>query len=108
MLVVLAESVELHVGNVILDPVEHVNVTVCEDELIAVLFIFPPVPPFAFNVIVFVFALHEQLEPEQLADVPVLVPPLVLYPVEQVPLHALPLTVPFVQFVQLQSLLHTA
>ena len=59
ILVVLAESVELHVGRLILESVVHVNVTVCADELIAVFLILPPVAPFAFNVMVFVFALHD-------------------------------------------------
>jgi hypothetical protein len=83
-LVVVPLSVELHVGKLISLFVVHVNVTVCDDELTAVLRILPPVPPFAFNVIVFVFAVQLMVEPLAVG---------VLYPVEQVPLyvHLLPL-----------------
>ena len=49
------------------------------------------------------FALQLQLAPLQLALVPAFVPPLVLYPVLHVPLHALLLTVPFVQFVHVHA-----
>jgi hypothetical protein len=55
-LVVFAESVELHVGKVMLEPVVHVKVTA--PDVIAVFFIFPPVAPLPFNVIVLVFALQ--------------------------------------------------
>lgn len=57
-LVVVPLSVALHAGKLILLSLVHVNVTVCDDELTAVFLILPPVPPFAFNVIVFVFAVH--------------------------------------------------
>ena len=83
-LVVVPLSVAFHAGKLILLSVVHVNVTVCDDELTAVFRILPPVPPFAFNVIVFVFAV--QL-------IVVLLAVGLLYPVEQVPLyvHLLPL-----------------
>ena len=57
---------------------------------------------FLFNVTVYVFAEQVQLVPLQLADVPVLVPPDVLYPVEHVPPQVLLLT-DVVQFVQLHA-----
>ena len=45
-----------HVGKVIAEPVVHVNVVVCADDVIVLLLVvlMVPVPPFAFNVMVFV------------------------------------------------------
>ena len=50
ILVVVAESVELHVGKLILDVALHVNVTTPFD--IAVFLILPPVAPLPLNVTV--------------------------------------------------------
>ena len=52
-------ALEFHAGNDIFEPVVHVNVVVCVLDVIvaALVVLIVPVPPFAFNVIVFVFAL---------------------------------------------------
>ena len=77
----VAESVELHVGRLILESVVHVNVTA--PFVIAVFLILPPVAPLPFSVIVFVFAVHVHPEALQL---------LLPYPVAHVAAQALPLT----------------
>jgi hypothetical protein len=74
MLVVLFESVALHVGNDIVEPVVQVNVVVCEDAVTATFFILPA-PPLLLNVIVFVFAEQD--------GVNVLLPLAIEYPVSQ-------------------------
>ena len=56
MLVVVAESVELHVGRLMAESVVHVNVTA--PEVIAKFLILPPDALLPFNVIVFVFVVH--------------------------------------------------
>lgn len=66
ILVVVAESVELHVGKLMLDAVVHVKVTT--PELIAWFFILPPLALLPFNVIVLVFAVAQPV------NVPVAVP----------------------------------
>ena len=56
MLVVVAESVELHVGRLMAESVVHVNVTA--PEVIAKFLILPPDALLPFNVIVFVFGVQ--------------------------------------------------
>ena len=96
--VLLDDGVLAHVGSVMLEPVVHVNVVVWADEVIVAVvpsdFLIVPVPPFAFSVIVFVFAVQEQFAPLHVG---------VVYPVEHVAVYvhmlltteALQLDIPF-------------